>query len=361
LDEPITLTPPESRHRGQVVASVCLAAVFVALGLWTLQNFLPALAWAAIFAIALWPLYQRAAHRWPPGHHNILLPGLFTLAVALIFVVPVASVALQIGREAHGLMDWARNAEANGIPVPDAVGHLPWGSEQVTDWWRDNLGHGEVASEFLGRLDRGAAVTFSRDLGAQLARRLTLFGFTLLTLFVLLGAGQRLTEQMRCASYRAFGSRGERITRQMIASIHGTVTGLVFVGLGEGVLLGIGYVITGVPHPTILGAVSAVAAIVPFGAQVSVAVAALLLLAQGSTLAAIILLAFGLILSFCADHFVRPVLIGGATKLPFLWVLLGILGGIEEWGLLGLFVGPTIMAVLILLWREWVGAPSSPS
>ncbi len=361
MDEPVILTPPESRHRGQVVASVCLAAIFVALGLWTLRGFLPALAWAAIFAIALWPLYERAARRWPPGHHNILLPGLFTVAVALIFVVPVALVALQIGREAHGLMEWARGAEANGIPVPDFVGHLPWGSEQVTTWWRDNLGHGEVASEFLGRLDRGAAVTFSRDLGAQLVRRLTLFGFTLLTLFVLLGAGQRLTEQMRCASYRAFGGRGERIARQMTASIHGTVTGLVFVGLGEGVLLGIGYVIAGVPHPTILGAVSAVAAIVPFGAPASVAVAALLLLAQGSTLAAIILLAFGLILSFCADHFVRPVLIGGATKLPFLWVLLGILGGIEVWGLLGLFIGPTIMAVLILLWREWVGEPASPA
>ncbi len=57
--------------------------------------------------------------------------------------------------------------------------------------------------------------------------------------------------------------------------------------------------------------------------------------------------------TFTADHFVRPVLIGGATKLPFIWVLLGILGGVEAWGLLGLFLGPAIMAALIMMWREW--------
>ena len=66
-------------------------------------------------------------------------------------------------------------------------------------------------------------------------------------------------------------------------------------------------------------------------------------------------LAVGFAVTFAADHFVRPALIGGATKLPFLWVLLGILGGVETFGLIGLFLGPAAMAVLILLWREWVG------
>jgi predicted PurR-regulated permease PerM len=59
------------------------------------------------------------------------------------------------------------------------------------------------------------------------------------------------------------------------------------------------------------------------------------------------------VITFLADHFVRPVLIGSATKLPFIWVLFGILGGVTTWGLLGLFLGPAIMAALILLWREW--------
>jgi predicted PurR-regulated permease PerM len=159
--------------------------------------------------------------------------------------------------------------------------------------------------------------------------------------------------QLRAASRRAFGETGERIGTQMVASIHGTVTGLVLVGLAEGAVLGVAYAIAGVPHPVLLGAVSAVAAILPFGATAACGLAALLLAAYGSLGAAAGLFAFGAAMSFATDHFVRPVLIGGATKLPFLWVLLGILGGLEVWGLLGLFLGPAIMAALILLWRDW--------
>jgi predicted PurR-regulated permease PerM len=141
----------------------------------------------------------------------------------------------------------------------------------------------------------------------------------------------------------------------MIASVHGTVDGLVLVGLGEGFIMGIAYLIAGVPHPTLLGLLTAVAAMVPFGAPVAFGIAALILLTQGSVISAVVIVVLGMVVSFAADHFIRPTLIGSATRLPFLWVLLGILGGVETWGLLGLFLGPAIMAALILLWREWAG------
>ena len=143
------------------------------------------------------------------------------------------------------------------------------------------------------------------------------------------------------------------VGEQIVAAIRGTVNGLVIVGLGEGVLLGIAYAVTGVPHPALLGALTAVAAMIPFGAPLVFGVAALLLVGQGSGVAAIVLVAIGMAVTFVADHFVRPILIGGATKLPFLWVLFGILGGVASWGLLGLFLGPAVMAALIMLWREW--------
>jgi len=131
------------------------------------------------------------------------------------------------------------------------------------------------------------------------------------------------------------------------------VDGLVLVGLGEGFIMGVAYVIAGVPHPTLFGMFTAVAAMVPFGAAVAFGLAALTLLVQGSIVAAIIIGVLGMVVTFAADHFIRPTLIGSATRLPFLWVLLGILGGVETWGLLGLFLGPAIMAALMLLWREW--------
>ncbi len=182
----------------------------------------------------------------------------------------------------------------------------------------------------------------------------------LLTLFFLLREADAVTEQLRVGSRRLFGPAGEDVGRQVINSVHGTVDGLVLVGLGEGVILGLFYWGFGVPHPTLFGLLTALLAMVPFGAAIAFCVAGLALLVTGKVVGAIVIVAAGFVVSFVADHFVRPVLIGGTTRLPFLWVLLGILGGVEGFGLLGLFLGPAIMAALILLWREWVGAQKGP-
>jgi predicted PurR-regulated permease PerM len=178
-----------------------------------------------------------------------------------------------------------------------------------------------------------------------------------LTLFFLFRDGHLLTVQIRRAAAHTFGPGGERVGRQIVASVRGTVNGLVLVGLGEGVLLGVVYAVAGVPHATVFGALTAVAATIPFGGPIVFTLAALLLATQDAIVGGIAVFAIGMVMTFLADHFVRPVLIGGATKLPFIWVLLGILGGVEMWGLLGLFLGPAIMAALILLWREWACEP----
>jgi predicted PurR-regulated permease PerM len=335
------------------VAVGVLAASLLLLGLYTLQNFLPALAWAAIFAVALGPFYRGTQARFGTGRHNVLLPTLFTLAVALVFIVPLGLVGIQLARETHTATDWLRDAQAQGIAEPELLRHLPFGQAELDGWWQTNLADPTGVRDLTQRLTRGHAVDVSREIGAQVARRLTSFVFTLLTLFFLFREGDALTRQLHRAAARAFGPAGERLAQQIVASVHGTVNGLVLVGLGQGVLLGILYAFAGVPHPTVFGALTAVAAMIPFGAPVVFVLAALLLLAQGSLAWAIGVFCAGFAVLFVADHFVRPVLIGGATKLPFIWVLLGILGGVEVWGLLGLFLGPAVMAALILLWREW--------
>jgi predicted PurR-regulated permease PerM len=336
-----------------------MALLFVLLGLYTLKTFLPALAWAAIFAIALWPLYQRAAAALPAARHGLFLPLGFTLSVALIFVLPLVLLGAELAGEAHFISQWVQGAQQNGIPVPSQIQWLPLAGPRLAGLWQSHLAHPHPADGLLEHLNHQTMITEGRAFGASLARRLTLFGFMLLTLFVLLKEAQSVTRQLRAASRRAFGETGERIGAQIAASIHGTVTGLVLVGLAEGAVLGIAYAVAGVPHPVLLGTVSAVAAILPFGATAAAAAAAFLLAATGSLIAAAVLFAFGAALAFGTDHFIRPVLIGGATRLPFLWVLLGILGGLEVWGLLGLFLGPAIMATLMLLWRDFVGTPKN--
>jgi predicted PurR-regulated permease PerM len=337
--------------RGQRIARTMLATSLLALGVVTIQSFLPALAWAAVFAISIWPLFWRAERRYPPGRHNLLLPSLFTLAVALIFVAPMVLAAVQLKADMHGALIWLESVQRNGLPQPDWLARLPVGAAQAKNWWARNLSNPANTSELLRRT-LGDAVVFGRSIGSQLAHRLALFGFTLLTLFFLFRHGTRLSQELVHASQRLFGPRGEEIGRQMVASVHGTVSGLVLVGVGEGVLMGIAYALASVPQAGLLGAVTAIAAMIPFGAIVAFGFSALLLVAQGDVGAALSVFGFGCVVLFLADHLVRPVLIGGATRLPFLWVIFGILGGVEVWGLVGLFVGPAIMSALILLWRE---------
>ena len=346
--------PPVETTRIRQTASAILALVLIGLGVYTLWHFLSALVWAGIFAIALWPLYRRLVNRFGTGRYNVLMPSAFTLAVALVFIAPLIVVGIQLSHETHAATTWLRDVEKNGLPEPDAVKNLPFLQGQVEEWWQQNLADPGSARETVERVTKGHMADVSRMIVFQTARRLTLFAFTLLTLFFLFRNGESVLRQVRRAVARLFGPDGERISIRMVDSVHGTVDGLVLVGLGVGVILGVLYIFAGVPQPVLFGLVTAVAAMIPLAAPVVFSVAALLLMAQGSVAWGIAVFATGVLVTFVADHFIRPALIGGTTKLPFLWVLLGILGGVESWGLIGLFLGPAVMSALILLWREWV-------
>jgi predicted PurR-regulated permease PerM len=127
------------------------------------------------------------------------------------------------------------------------------------------------------------------------------------------------------------------------------------VGFAEGLVIGVGYWVTGVPHPIAFSIATSVVAAIPFGAPLVFCLAALLLFGLGKVLAGIGLAVFGFLVVFITDHLVRPAVIGGAARIPFLLVLLGILGGLSSLGLVGLFVGPALMAVFVAIWRDLAG------
>lgn len=137
-----------------------------------------------------------------------------------------------------------------------------------------------------------------------------------------------------------------------LRALRATVNGTIMVGLGVGALMGICYGLVAFPAPTLTGFFTAIASMIPFMVPLIFISVALVLFAKGSMIAAIIVLVWGTIVMFVADHFVKPVLIGGAIQLPFLAVLFGILGGVENLGLLGLFVGPIAMVLFMTLWKE---------
>jgi predicted PurR-regulated permease PerM len=352
--EPETDAPSPVPLR-QSIAGIVLAAALIAAGIWILREFLVALVWAGIFAIALWPLYLRVLRVTSGRFAGDVVPALLVVLVGIVFIVPLALLGVAVARETHFVVEFIANARQSGIPAPAWLSDIPRIGAPLSQWWSTNVGDPAMVQELFGRFNT-RMLHSAREYGGEIAHRLILFAFTLLTLFFLFRHGASLAAQIRGLSDRLLGHRGERLGAQIVAAVHATVVGLVLVGLAEGLILGVVYFFVGLPYPASIGAVTGVAAVIPFAAPAVFCLAALYLVAQGQLVAAIVIVASGFFVVFVADHVVRPVLIGGHARLPFLWVLLGILGGVETLGFLGLFVGPAVMAALMALWREWTEA-----
>jgi len=335
-------------------AKLCLIVALLLAGIWIAFSFIPALVWAGVIGIAISPLYERAETRFPKLRGGILLPTLFTLGFAIIVLAPIAFGIAQAASETGDLTQWLISARANGIPEPEWLKHIPFEAKELEAWWQANLSTPEGTARQFEHLNAAALMAHSRTLGAVLVHRAVIFAFTVIGLFFVLKDHDSISSQLQIAGNRIFGVTGERLVQQVVLSVRGTINGLVLVGIAEGVVMTFFYWFAGIPRPLLLGAFTAVAAMIPFGAVVMFAIASGLAIAQNSIAWAVAIFVIGLIVVFIADHFARPVLIGGATRLPFLWVLIGILGGVETIGLLGLFVGPGVMAALMMLWRELI-------
>ena len=339
----------------QRIAAIILGIALALLALWMLKSFLAALVWALVIAIATWPLYRRFERGAPGDEHRRALPALlFTLLVALVLVLPIGVGAVEVGRETFQLVHRAAEAAAAGLPAPDWLTRLPLIGERLGEWWTANLSEPGKAHDFLRHLNDNLLLGWARDVGAAVAHRIILFLFTLLALFFLFRDGDRLGAEIVGLAEHLLGERGRRLGAQLIVAVRATVNGLVLVGLGEGLAWGLACLFAGVPHPAMVGALSGLLAIIPFGMPLAVFVVAGVMIAQSHLTLAIVLTVYGLLVVFIADHLIRPALISGAARLPFLWVLLGLLGGLETFGLLGLFLGPAVLAALMALWRDWV-------
>ena len=355
--EPVSPPAAPSAYR-QSLARIALTVALLAVGLWILHPFVAALVWATVLAIAFWPLYRRLPRLFSPKVDRLLAPAVATTVIGIIFVTPLVLIGIAAARESHVVLQFLAEARHNGIPAPAWIDQLPVLGAALGEWWRANLSDPLAAEELIGRVNLHNLSVSARHYGIEIIHRVVILLFTLLTLFFLFRDGEVLTEKLRGLGDRLIGVQGEQIAAHMIAAVHGTVNGLVLVGLAEGFLLGIVYFAAGLPSPALMGVITAVAAVIPFAAPVVYACAGLYLWAVGNTVGGIVIIVSGSVIVFIADHFLRPVLIGGAIRLPFLLVLLGLLGGLETFGFLGLFLGPAIMAALVALWRDWTEMPA---
>ena len=186
MPDELHLTPQHGTTRPQQLALALLGIGVAVLAGYILQGFLRALVWALVFAIAIWPLYVRARNRWPPGKHNILLPTLFTLGIALVFLIPLVAVGIQVGREGASVVRLVLQYQKTGIPVPEFLGRLPFGHQAAANWWQAHLSEPAELQQLVGRINREQLVATSESVGAKVLHRGVTSIFTLLAVFFLL-------------------------------------------------------------------------------------------------------------------------------------------------------------------------------
>ena len=346
--------PDDSVSVAQKTARYTLIGSLVLVGGWMLRHFLPALCWAVVLGIATSSLYDHWLARFTGKRRHTWAALTFTSLIGIVLIAPIVFGGLVAVREAISLAHAFAEAGKNGPPeLPQWLLQLPWVGDWLRGQWAEQLAHLSRTPDGIARA-QPAVFEWTRIVGAQLFRRMVTLVFTLLTLYFVYLNRDELRADVPRVSRRLFGPTVEPLLARVVEAVRATVDGIVLVAVAEGVIMCGVYAVAGAPHPILLGVVTGIFAMIPFAAPLVFGAVALLLASQGAIGAGIAVAATGSVLLFVADHFVRPVIIGGGAKLPFLWVLLGILGGIESFGLVGIFVGPALMAALVSIWRNWV-------
>ncbi|QNA84352.1 AI-2E family transporter [Sphingomonas sp. So64.6b] len=336
-----------------------LTLAIVLLSCWIASEFLTPIAWAAVLAIAEWPLFEKALRRMPdrPG----LVAALFTLATALLVILPLSLAAVTLAQESQGALEWLKHAQQSGIAAPAWLAGIPLFGDRLNGWWQQHVANPQGSNALLGTLTASSVLGWTRSIGGEVAKESALFLVTLLALATLLARGREIAAQSREVSVRMFGAFGGTFLERMIGAVRATVNGTVLVSVLEGTIIGIGYGAAGVPQPLLFATFTIVLALVPFGAWAAFGLASLILIGNGDFLAGGLLFAFGVVVMTVGDNVVQPSVIGSAVKLPFLLAMIGAFGGLAQLGLVGLFVGPVVMAALLLVWRQWMSPSTTES
>ncbi|OLP53337.1 AI-2E family transporter [Rhizobium rhizosphaerae] len=340
---------------GPISAARWLLAFVLLAGVYFFHGFLVPVLAALVIGFASWPLYRRLLAAI--GGSRTLGATIALVLVIAFIIAPVSIAAIYAVDEFRAWAVWAIQANANGAPVPPWVLALPAGGPWLGEQWARYIGHpgalGElvqlVSGSNIGNIYRGLVVV-----GASAFNSFLTLLFMLITLFFVYRDGEGFVAQLDRLGERILPMRWERVSRIVPLTISSTVTGMGVIAIGEGIVLGLAYWAAGVPSSVTLGIITGFMALVPGGAPLCFILVSVYLVASGSPFHGLALFVWGTVELFIVDKTLRPRLVGGPIKLPFLPTFFGLVGGVKTMGFLGLFVGPVLMALIVAVWREWL-------
>jgi predicted PurR-regulated permease PerM len=348
--------PAGSRDLVRIVLGVFLIVVLIGGALWILGPFLPALIWASMIVVATWPLLLRLQHAL--GGRRSLAATVMTALLLVIVVAPLGFAVLTIVQQAARLSD-IKVAEVR-IPLPPVwIEGVPVVGAKLTAEWRV---YAAATPEELA----SKAAPYVTPVVGWIAARAGSFGTFLLHLLltvllcgVLYGTGETAALGVRRFARRLQGETGDHLVLLAAGSIRAVALGIVVTAIVQTVLGTVGVFVAGVPYVAIFAAVIFVFCIAQLGPALPMLGAVVWLYLGGATTAAIGLFVWTVIVGLL-DNVLRPILIRRGADLPLLLIMAGVIGGLLSLGLVGLFVGPVVLAVAYTEISAWIAEQDAP-
>jgi predicted PurR-regulated permease PerM len=340
------------RDLPRTTLAVLFIILLIGFSLWILRPFLAAAVWAIMLVVATWPLLLSLENQLK-GRRGLAVTGM-TLAMLLLLVVPLSLAIVTIATHAEDIVDVVRKITQSGVPEqPHWVAGIPLVGEKISTQWAQLSSAG---SEGLV----AKAQPYATEVGRWIISQAGGFGFMLIQFLlvvafsaVLYAGGEAWASSARQFGRRLAGVRGENAIILAGQAIRGVALGVGITAIVQTAFGGIGLALAGIPFASLLSAVMLMFCIAQLGPSLILFPAVGWLFYTGDSGWGTFLLIWSIIVG-AMDNFIRPVLIKKGADLPLLLILVGVIGGLLGFGLIGIFVGPVVLAVSYTLLEAWM-------
>lgn len=340
----------KNQQKIEQVAGLILIAAIVVGCLFVLRPFILAILWAAILCFATWPLRELLL-KWLGGRHN-LTAWLMTVLLLLVLFVPFFVVGLTFTDSIRSGLQWLdTHKESTLLPPPAWIERIPLVGTKITEYWSNLAENAEPALTQLKPWFQQAGLWLLRH-GLDFAQGIFNLAMSVLIAFFLYRDGDGIIVNLREGFQRISGDYAQHLMNVVKTTVQSVVYGTIGTALAQAVVAGIGFALAGVPSPMLLALFTFLLGFIPFGPPIVWLIASIWLFAEGHTGWGIFMVLYGLLCISMIDNVIKPWLISRGSKLSFIITFIGVLGGVATFGFIGVFLGPTLLAVGYSLTHE---------
>lgn len=334
--------------------AVLFIAVLAAGSFWILHPFLSAILWAAIIVVATWTVMLRV-QAWCGGRRWVAVT-VMTAALLLVFFLPFTIAELSIFERADEIVAWVRSLSTFSIAQPpEWVARIPLIGAHIDHRWRElSTLQPEVLSSQLTPYVKKIVTWFMAKAG-NVGILLLNFLFTVIIAAILYTNGEKAAQGMRLVANRLAGRMGDEAVVLAGQAVKGVALGVVLTALVQSVLGGIGLAVAGIPATVILTGIMFLLCVAQLGPFLVLIPSVIWLYWSGQPFWGTALLAWSIPV-LILDNIMRPILIKKGADLPLVLIFAGVIGGLIAFGVVGLFIGPVLLAVTYTLLQSWVSA-----